>query len=250
MKTVIVVPARLESTRLPRKLLLDRTGKTLIEHTLESAMTSRLADQVIVATDSEEIAHVVLGVGGNAVMTSVTHRCGTDRIAEAIGSCQADIIVNVQGDEPEIDGNSIDLLVQTLLDDANCSVATLATKINSVEQFEDRSCVKVVVDNADNALYFSRSQIPAARDPSQISEWLSSAAGSFLQHVGIYAFRRESLLKFAEMEPSTLERIESLEQLRLLQNGWGIRVKVVDHHAAGIDTAEDYDQFVKRWTNR
>lgn len=250
MKTVIVIPARLESTRLPRKLLLDRTGKTLIEHTFESALESQMADQVVVATDSQEIATVISDAGGTAILTSPDHQSGTDRIAEAIASIDAEIVINVQGDEPEIDGKSIDLLVEILQINAQCSIATLATPLKTVDQYLDPACVKVVVDLSGKALYFSRSPVPASRDPSKLEMWMQSSPNAFLQHIGIYAYRRDCLLKFASLQTTALENIESLEQLRLLENGWSILVGIVDHHATGIDTPEDYDQFVNRWTNR
>ncbi len=267
MKTVIIIPARLESTRLPRKLLLEQTGKTLIEHAFIASSQSRLAQRVIVATDSEEIATVVRSFGGEAVMTAVHHQSGSDRVAEAAATIDAELIVNVQGDEPEIEGAAIDRLIESLIQHKSVPVATLATPILSRQQLFDSSCVKVVFDRSGKALYFSRSPIPAPRDEGWVDEYflqghlrssstkaapdpIAAAPVIFFQHIGIYAYRREFLLRIPELPRSNAEKIESLEQLRFLHHGYDVLVEIVDQATSGIDTPDDYLRFVNRYLNR
>jgi 3-deoxy-manno-octulosonate cytidylyltransferase (CMP-KDO synthetase) len=241
-----VIPARLASTRLPRKLLLRETGKSLIQHTYEAACKASRPLGVCVATDHQEILHEVRSFGGKAVMTDPNAPSGTDRVAEVAKAMQdVDIIVNVQGDEPELAGESIDLVINLLEDNAEAVMATLATPIRNRDQLQDPACVKVVFDQFGRALYFSRSVIPHAR------QWddalLSTDPPVFYQHVGLYAYRREFLLQLASMPPSTLEKTEKLEQLRVLQTGYSILVGVVDEPTFGIDTPEDYRKFVEKW---
>jgi 3-deoxy-manno-octulosonate cytidylyltransferase (CMP-KDO synthetase) len=242
---LIVIPARLASTRLPRKLLLRETGKTLIQHTYEAALKASLPGGIIVATDHEEIFREVESFGGRAVMTSLACASGTDRVAEVARQLpEAELLVNVQGDEPEIAGDSIDLAVRMLEDNPEAVMSTLATPIRRREQFEDPSCVKVVFDARGRAMYFSRSPIPYPR------QWddalLSSIPPSFYQHVGLYAYRRDFLLQLAQMPPSPTEKIEKLEQLRVLEAGHSIYVGVVNDLTFGIDTPEDYCRFVEK----
>jgi 3-deoxy-manno-octulosonate cytidylyltransferase (CMP-KDO synthetase) len=245
MSTQIIIPARLASTRLPRKLLLAETGKPLIQHTYESASRARLPAGICVATDHEEILRAVQVFGGRAEMTDPRAASGTDRVAEvARRMLDAEIIVNVQGDEPEIAGSSIDLAVEMLQSHAEAVMSTLATPIRSRRQLDDPACVKVVFDGQGRALYFSRSPIPRAR------EWddalLAANPPHFYEHVGLYAYRREFLLKLAAMPPSSLEQVEKLEQLRVLQAGYEILVGVIDAPTFGIDTPEDYAAFVAK----
>ena len=255
LKSAIVIPARLESTRLPRKLLLSKTGKSLIEHTWIAASGSKLADQVVVATDSSEIFETVQGFGGQAVMTSPDHQSGSDRVAEATSVLDAEIIVNLQGDEPELGGEYLDRIIRRLLSDQTVDVATLATPIRSLEQYQDIACVKVVLDHQSRALYFSRSPIPAVRNQLLLTEYFESNKQMwtqdrpFLQHIGVYGFRRGCLEKLSSLNASSLEQIESLEQLRFLANGWSIGVEIVEHDGIGIDTQADYDVFVNRLRN-
>ena len=253
MKTAIVIPARLESTRLPRKLLLNETGKSLIEHTYLAASSSQLADSIIVATDSVEIFDVVRSFGGEACMTSVDHLSGTDRIAEAVEKTDAELIVNVQGDEPEINSEFIDLVFKRLLDANGPMIATLATPITTISQMGDPSCVKVVFDKNGKALYFSRSPIPMARDQSFIEGYFAKSQfksnPAFFQHVGIYGYHRHFLEQIPNLPCCQSEQLESLEQLRFLHHGWPIFVDVIEHSASGIDTAEDYALFVNRTLN-
>jgi 3-deoxy-manno-octulosonate cytidylyltransferase (CMP-KDO synthetase) len=245
----IVIPARLASTRLPRKLLLRETGKSLIQHTYEAAQTARRPEGVCVATDHRAIFDEVRSFGGHVEMTDPQAPSGTDRVAEVARQMDdVDIVVNVQGDEPEISGEAIDLAIRLLEADPEAVVSTLATPIRSRAQLEDPSCVKVVFDHRGRAMYFSRSPIPHAR------EWddrlLAADPPVFHQHVGLYAYRRKSLLELAKMPPSPLENIERLEQLRVLEAGHSILVGVVDEPTVGIDTPADYHAFIERWQSK
>jgi 3-deoxy-manno-octulosonate cytidylyltransferase (CMP-KDO synthetase) len=244
--SMIVIPARLASTRLPRKLMLRETGKTLIQHTYEAALRASLPSGVIVATDHEEIFHEVESFGGRAVMTSPTCASGTDRVAEVARQLprEIDVLINVQGDEPEISGESIDLAVRMLEENPAAVMSTLATPIRSREQFEDPACVKAVFDAHGRAMYFSRSPIPYPRQWNDAL--LTSSPPSFFQHVGLYAYRRDFLLCLAAMPPSKTEQIEKLEQLRVLEAGHSIFVGVIDDATFGIDTPEDYRKFVEK----
>ena len=238
---LIVIPARLASTRLPEKPLLRETGKYLIEHVHEQALRCKNATRVIVATDNERIAEAVRSFGGDSAMTLPSHRSGTDRIAEVIQSLDCDIVVNIQGDEPRIDPVAVDGLIEMLRDDPSTDVATLATPIRDMETFQNRSCVKVVCDDSGRALYFSRSPIPHHRDREP--DWHADPPPAWL-HLGVYAYRREALLRMASTPPHPLELTEQLEQLRLLAMGGTIRVATVPHAHPGIDTPEDYATFV------
>jgi 3-deoxy-manno-octulosonate cytidylyltransferase (CMP-KDO synthetase) len=245
----IVIPARLASTRLPQKLLLRETGKTLIQHTYEAALEARKPLGVCIATDHEAIFQEAKAFGADVRMTGADLASGTDRVAQVAERLpQADILVNVQGDEPELSGESIDLVIELLEQDPTAVMSTLATPIRSREQLEDPACVKVTFDARGRALYFSRSPIPFAR------QWddalLTADPPSFYQHVGMYAYRRDFLLHVAKMPRSRLEKIENLEQLRALEAGFEIAVGVVDEPTRGIDTAADYRAFVERWRGR
>jgi 3-deoxy-manno-octulosonate cytidylyltransferase (CMP-KDO synthetase) len=250
MSVCCLIPARLESSRLPRKLLLSETGKPLIQHTWEAARASSAVDEVIVATDSPEIAAVVRGFGGRAEMTG-EHTSGTDRIAEVVRRSYADatLIVNLQGDEPEMDAADLDSLISMLRDDPRCEMATLATPITDPHILADPSCVKVVRATDGRALYFSRAAVPHCRDGSP-DEWLRSQPypleSPWLLHLGVYAYRREFLLAFTDWPPSRLEQLEKLEQLRALEAGATIQVGIVPRASVGIDTREDYARFVAR----
>jgi 3-deoxy-manno-octulosonate cytidylyltransferase (CMP-KDO synthetase) len=241
----IVIPARLASTRLPRKLLLRETGKSVLQHTYESACRATRPSGVCVAADHAEICDEVRGFGGHVEMTDPAAPSGTDRVAEiARHMTDADIIVNVQGDEPEIAGSSIDLAIELLESNPSAVMSTLATPIRTQRQLKDPACVKVVFDHAGRALYFSRSVIPFPRHWDAVL--LKSNPPTFYQHVGLYAYRRDFLLQLAAMPPSELEQIEKLEQLRVLHAGYSILVGVVDEPTFGIDTAEDYRAFVEK----
>ena len=246
----MVIPARLASSRLPRKLLLRETGKSLLQHTYESASKACRPRGICVATDHAEIRREVESFGGRAEMTDPNCASGTDRVAEVARRSlgDVDIVVNVQGDEPEIAGSSIDLAVGLLESHPQAMMATLATPIRSLGPLKDPACVKVVFDGTGRALYFSRSLIPHPRQWDDAM--LTSEPPSFYQHVGLYAYRRNFLLQLAELPPSPTEKIEKLEQLRVLHAGYAILVGVVDEPTFGVDTPEDYRRFVEKWLAR
>ena len=243
---LLVIPARRRSTRLPDKLLLRETGKTVLEHTFDAACQARCPGGVLVATDDAEIASEARRFGARVVMTRPDCPSGTDRVAEAVRQVEeAEIIVNLQGDEPDINPAAIDQLVESLWTSPEAAMATLATPISKRSQLEDPACVKVVFDAAGRAMYFSRSPIPHAR------EWddalLATTPPLFHQHIGIYAYRRELLLRLASLaRRGRHEQLEKLEQLRVLEQGETILVSLVDEPTRGIDTPADYAAFLQR----
>ena len=244
-RSYVVIPARYGSTRLPRKMLLRETGKTLLQHTYEAARVARRPAGVLVATDHAEIAAEVERFRGDFVMTSPDCASGTDRVAEVTRKLpRAEIVVNVQGDEPEMSPDNIDRVIDLLEQDPSAGMATLATPLPSPEQLTNAACVKVVFDHDGRALYFSRSPIPFVRDPDDSQPF--NQPPIFFQHLGIYAFRRDTLLEVSGLPPSSLEQAEKLEQLRMLQHGGTILVGVVEHASSGIDTPADYAAFVAR----
>lgn len=255
----VAIPARYESTRLPGKLLLDETGKYLIQHVCESATSCDRVDSVYVATDSDRIASAVSSFGGSVIRTG-THPSGTDRLSEAVEQIDEDIIINIQGDEPEVACREIHALVDLMTSD-RWSMGTLCTPITEEEVLRRSSCVKVVTDRQGNALYFSRAPIPWHRqqgstsgfDPSQdkMDDVLerSGNASPWKLHIGMYGFEREVLKKWSSLSPGTLEQIEGLEQLRALEHGLDIGVAEVPEAPIGIDTREEYDAFVQRFTS-
>jgi 3-deoxy-manno-octulosonate cytidylyltransferase (CMP-KDO synthetase) len=240
MRTAIVIPARYASSRLPGKPLLKSTGKYLVQHVYERACRSRRADAVIVATDDPRIAAAVESFGGQCVMTRRDHPSGTDRVAEVARSLDAEVVINLQGDEPQIDPAALDLLPDLLADDAEAVMATLAAPITADAAYRDPNCVKLVRDGRGRALYFSRSPIPFVRDGLPD---FTSRPERFLQHIGIYAYRREFLLEIASQPPADIERSEQLEQLRVLALGRPIQVGVIPHAGRGVDTFDDYRRF-------
>jgi 3-deoxy-manno-octulosonate cytidylyltransferase (CMP-KDO synthetase) len=244
-RSYVVIPARYGSTRLPRKMLLRETGKTLLQHTYEAACAAKRPTGVLVATDHAEIAAEVERFRGDFVMTSPDCASGTDRVAEVARKLpRAEIVVNVQGDEPEMAPESIDRVIELLGENTAAGMSTLATPISSPEHLADPACVKVVFDKGGRAMYFSRSPIPFVREPDPTKEF--NEPPIFHQHLGIYAYRRDVLLEVAGMPPSSLEQAEKLEQLRMLQSGGTILVGVVAHASGGIDTPADYAAFVAR----
>jgi 3-deoxy-manno-octulosonate cytidylyltransferase (CMP-KDO synthetase) len=248
-RSFVVIPARLASTRLPRKLLLNQTGKPLVQHTYEAAQRAKRPCGLCVAADHEDIAAAVRSFGGVVHMTSPQCASGTDRVAQIARHLDdVDIVVNVQGDEPELPGTSIDRVIALLEENPAIEMSTLATPIRSRAQLDDPSCVKVVMDTRGRALYFSRSAIPHARHGSD--ELLAADPPHFFLHIGLYAYRRDFLLRLATLERTPLEKLESLEQLRVLENGYEIAVGVVDELSVGIDTPEDYRAFVARTRSR
>ncbi len=233
VKAVAIIPARMASTRFPGKPLADLQGKPVVRWVYERAAQARSISDVLVATPDQEIADVVSAFGGRAVMTSALHRSGTDRVAEAAQTTSADIVVNVQGDEPLISPDSIDRAVEPLVADPQAEMASLMMRVDRVSA-ADPNLVKVVVDRQGFALYFSRSLIPYDRD--------GGADAPVYGHIGLYAYRRDFLIRFAALEPTPLEKSESLEQLRAIEHGFRIRMMEVAERPLGVDTPEDLER--------
>jgi 3-deoxy-manno-octulosonate cytidylyltransferase (CMP-KDO synthetase) len=243
---VAIIPARYASTRLPGKPLCDILGKSMIQHVYERARRAHV-DRVLVATDDGRIASAVRAFGGEALMTSPAHRSGTDRLAEALEGVAADIVVNVQGDEPLIDPQYIDATVAPLRDDPTVEMATPATPLLDADEFLAPDVVKLVRDARGDALYFSRSPIPYARDGSADDTRAAAQAaierGLAWRHIGLYAYRRATLLRLAALPAAPLEEVEALEQLRALTNGIRIRVVPVSGTPGiAVDTPQDLER--------
>ncbi|TNE59287.1 MAG: 3-deoxy-manno-octulosonate cytidylyltransferase [Bacteroidetes bacterium] len=231
-----IIPARFASTRFPGKPLVEIKGKTMVQCVYEQVQRASRIDHVVVATDDARIYDHVRSFGGNVRMTSAAHPSGTDRCAEVAQDFpDATIVVNIQGDEPFIQAEQINLLTETLSQQSDCSVATLAKKINDPAILNDPNIVKMVFGKS-GALYFSRQAIPFVRNKKP-GEWLKSH--DFYKHIGMYAYRRDTLLQLAGLSPSPLEMAESLEQLRWLENGFRIAVGITELETIGIDTPED-----------
>ncbi|MFW6162802.1 MAG: 3-deoxy-manno-octulosonate cytidylyltransferase [Planctomycetota bacterium] len=243
-RAAVVIPARYASTRLPGKALLRETGKYLVQHTYERASLASRIDEVVVATDDQRVGEAVQSFGGRALMTSPEHRSGTDRVAEAARSLDADILVNVQGDEPEIEPDAIDMVADLLDRHPDADLSTLASPVADPERVRDPHLVKVVLDSAGYALYFSRAPIPAS---TAYPDFPEGDQHVYLGHLGIYAFRRAFLERFASLDRTPLEKHEGLEQLRALEHGYRIVVGICSYQAQGVDTAGDYAAFVARW---
>jgi len=240
---VAIIPARYASQRLPGKPLCDILGKPMIQHVYERAARARV-DEVLVATDDQRILSAVTAFGGQARLTSPSHRCGTDRVAEVARSLSYDIVVNVQGDEPLLDPHDLDRLIEPLTSDPAVEISTLASPLETPDDMLAASVVKVVTDGRGRALYFSRSPIPHVRhDPPGDARDSADGAierGLALRHIGLYAYRREALIRFAALPPAPLEQAESLEQLRALHYGIDIRVVRLSHPPApAVDTPDD-----------
>lgn len=250
MKIHAVIPARLASSRLPEKLLLQVGGRSVLQHTYDAVSQAKGIEQVTVAVDDPRLAQEVDGFGGNALMTSLDCQSGTDRVAEVAQAWpDVEIFVNVQGDEPEIDPAAIELVAQLLADHPEASIATVATPIRAMEPLNDPNCVKVVVGTGGEGLYFSRSPIPHVRGGVTAAA-LEAEPPLFWQHVGLYAYRRSFLLWFAQQPPAALEQAEKLEQLRALATGHKIIVGRVDLAATGIDTLDDFEAFCQRFERK
>ena len=286
MQATAIIPARFGSTRFPGKPLADKTGKPLIQHVVEQVRKAKQINRIVVATDDKRIHQAVLSFGGESVMTREDHPNGTSRLAEAVQILESappkptppqspvmaqralagippttDIILNVQGDEPEIEPDVIDQLVLGLANDPHAPMATLASPFANDEDPTNPNIVKLVVDQLGHALYFSRSLIPHHRDAAPLTTPPTSAISNqqpqvreakshILKHPGLYAYRRDFLLKYVTLSPTPLEEAEKLEQLRALEHGYKIAViqTHVRHH--GIDTPEQYEAFVQRQCNR
>ena len=235
MKFIAVIPARFASTRFPGKPLAVLGGKTVIQRVYEQAVS--VLPEAYVATDDERIFQAVEAFGGRAVMTRADHKSGTDRIEEAVEkiATDADVIINIQGDEPFIQPSQIETLIQ-LFDDPATQIGTLGKRFETIDAVRNPNSPKIVTDRRGFALYFSRSPIPFVRGKER-SEWLANYP--FLKHLGIYAYRREVLREVTQLPQGNLEKAESLEQLRWLENGYRIRVGLTDVETVGIDTPED-----------
>ena len=238
-QVIVVIPARYESTRLPGKPLVPLAGKPMVQHVYERAKRAQTVHRVVVATDDQRIVDAVKAFGGEARMTRADHRTGTERIAEVAAHEKGDIFVNVQGDEPLIDPVAIDTAVAALLEEPVAQIATVATPIRRAGDIMDPNIVKTVLDFDSNGMYFSRAPIPWVRDTQQkihVSYW---------KHLGLYVFQRDALLEYPTLPQGELEKIEQLEQLRWLENGWKIRVAEVEHDAVSVDVPEDVARVEK-----
>jgi 3-deoxy-manno-octulosonate cytidylyltransferase (CMP-KDO synthetase) len=230
---VIVIPARFGSSRLPGKPLLSLAGQPMIQRVYERAKQAKTAGRVIVATDDERIVKAVEGFGGEARMTRADHRTGTERIAEVAAHTPGAIFVNVQGDEPLLDPVAVDMAVNSLLEEPVAAISTVAVLIRTPADIMDPNVVKTVLDFEDNAIYFSRAPIPWVRDTGM------KTRARHLKHLGLYVFQRDALLEYPMLPQGELERVEQLEQLRWMENGWKIRVAEVEHDAVSVDVPED-----------
>lgn len=242
MKIIAVIPARYSSTRFPAKLMQDLGGKTVILRTYEAAINTQLFDDVFVVTDSDLIFNEIVSQGGKAIMSIKEHESGSDRIAEAIENIDVDIVVNVQGDEPFIDAKPLKKLLEIFRNDLDQKVdlASLMREITDEQEINNLNNVKVVTDQNGFALYFSRSVIPYPRD--------INVGVRYMQHIGIYAFRKQALLDFYSLPMKSLEASEKLEQLRYLEFGKRIKMVETSHVGIGIDTAEDLEKARKLWS--
>ena len=233
-----IIPARFASTRLMGKPLADIGGKPLIQHTYESASKSKLIKKIIIAVDDKKVEDVCRGFGAEVVLTAKEFETGSDRIAHVVNSIdEAKIIVNIQGDEPFISSKMIDQAIEPLLFDKNVNVATLVKRIETVKELKSPDVVKVVFDYNNYAMYFSRAVIPFVRDSSPKEFAIEKT--EYYKHIGLYVYRRESLLKFTNIKPTDLEKTEKLEQLRMLENSFKIKVVVTDIESIGVDTPKD-----------
>lgn len=239
MKVIAVIPARYASTRFPAKLMQDLGGKTVITRTYEAAVNTKLFDDVFVVTDSDLIFNEIVSQGGKAIKSGKEHESGSDRIAEAVANLEVDIVINIQGDEPFIDKDSLEKLIQVYKNDSKKEVdlASLMREITEIQDIENPNNVKVVVDQSGFALYFSRSVIPYPRE--------INVGVTYFQHVGIYAFRKQALLDFYHLPMKSLEASEKLEQLRYLEFGKRIKMVETNHVGIGIDTPEDLEKARK-----
>jgi len=234
MKVIGIIPARYASTRLPGKPLVDICGKTMIQRVVEQTRKSSLINDVIVATDDARIESAVKAFHGTVAMTSPALQSGSDRIAAVAKGLDADIIVNIQGDEPLIDPHLIDQTIRLLVDDPDAVAGTAVKKITDQNDISNPNVVKAVLDNRNCALYFSRAPIPFERDPD-----FGTLGHSFYKHFGLYVYRSDFLQTFTLLRPSRLEQIEKLEQLRILENGYRVKCAVTDYDSFPVDTPDD-----------
>ncbi len=230
-----VIPARYASSRFPGKALVPIAGKTMLQHVWERASQARYLSSLVIATDDERIRDAAEGFRASVKMTGADHATGTDRVAEIASGSNAEIIVNIQGDEPLIDPAAIDAAILGLLNDDDTPMGTLKKRIEREHEIADPNVVKVVTDASHNAIYFSRSPIPYVRDAAGEST-------TYFKHIGLYVYRREFLLGYSDMPVGPLERAERLEQLRALENGHRIRVVETEYESLGVDTPEDWNR--------
>lgn len=242
MKFIAIIPARFASTRFPGKPLVDIQGKPMVQHVYEKAIASSLFEKVIVATDDERIQKAVIGFGGEVAMTKPDHQSGTDRCGEVINQLEEeyDVVINIQGDEPFIHQSQLEELID-LFKSTPAQIGTLKKRLSNVGDVFNPNVVKVVAGIDKRALYFSRNPIPYVRDSDQ-SDWLSKQ--QFFKHLGLYGYKSEVLKELVKLEPSELEKSESLEQLRWLQNGYQIFISETNHESIGIDTPEDLKKLL------
>ncbi|GIJ96113.1 3-deoxy-manno-octulosonate cytidylyltransferase [Capnocytophaga stomatis] len=244
MKIIAMIPARYEASRFSGKLMKDLEGKPVIVRTFEAVLNTKLFEQVYVVTDDNRIEEAILNVGGKVIRSKKEHKSGSDRIAEACENLEADVIVNIQGDEPFTEKKNLEMLLKIFSEDVNneVSVASLMERLDNPEDVCNPNNVKVVVSKNGDALYFSRAFIPFPRD--------EKSEGVYFKHIGIYAYRKEALMQFTQLEESILEKTEKLEQLRYLENGFRIRLAETDISTIGIDTEEDLQKARQLWKKR
>ncbi len=237
-KVLAVIPARFASTRFPGKVLATVARKPLVVHVYQRASRAKLVSETVVATDVNQVVEAIAPFGAKAVLTRADHHSGTDRMAEVASQSDAEIIVNIQGDEPLIDPATIDATIQALIDQPDVPMATARHLIHNPNDATNPNVVKVVCGDKGRALYFSRSPIPHIRDAAD----RESNPPCYWQHVGLYAYRRDFLLEYAKMAPTPLEKLEKLEQLRVLENGYPIAVIDTEYRSIGVDTPEDLEE--------
>jgi len=248
MRVTAIIPARYASTRFEGKALADIMGKPMVQHVYERTCRASLVSEVIVATDDPRIEAAVKAFGGRVEMTSISHETGTDRLAEVAERIDSEIIVNVQGDEPLIEPAMIDEAIQPLVDDETIVMGTLKSRVKNLHDFLSPNVVKVITDCNGFALYFSRSPLPFFRDKWDDLKDDAFASGRLLchKHVGMYVYRRDFLIHYARMPQTLLERAEKLEQLRVLENGYRIRVVETEHESIGVDSPSDLEKVLEK----
>jgi len=243
MNVIGVVPARYQSTRFSGKVLVDILGKPMLQHVWERAKQALLLEDLIIACDDERVAEVARGFGAKVVLTSKDHTCGTDRIIEVVNPLEVKIVINIQADEPLIHPTMIDKVAQALLDDASISMATLMKRIEEPQEVSDPNVVKVVVDRNNFALYFSRATIPYRAHNAEVE------SVAYYKHIGLYGYTKDFLFTYKNLPTSELEKIEQLEQLRVLQEGFRIKVIETKYDTIGVDTPQDLEkakQFLEK----
>jgi len=241
-KVLGVIPARYDSKRFKGKLLKEVKGKPILQYVFENALGFKQIDELIIGTDDSKIYETAKGFNAQVVYTSKEHKSGTERVAEVASQLDYDIIINIQGDEPSLSPDMVDQLITCLKEDISVQVCTLAKRVKTVEELQDSNLVRIVVDKDNNALYFSRATIPFVREEENREDWLLFFP--FLRHIGIYGFRKDALMNFKNLSESNLEKVEKLEQLRLLENG--CKVKVIETKfdvPISIDTPDDLRRF-------